>query len=94
MAREAGRSVLLTTFTRNLAEALDAQFGLLVDSADVRGQVEILNVDRLAYRIAEQARGTRPAIIDGKELAACGQTPRQRRACRTPRLSSTASGSR
>ena len=68
-AGEARRSVLLTTFTRNLAEALDAQFGLLVDSADVRAQVEILNVDRLAYRIAEQARGARPAIIDGKELA-------------------------
>ena len=69
LAGEAGRSILLTTFTRNLAEALDVQFGLLVDSGDVRGQVEILNVDRLAYRVAEQARGTRPAIIDGKELA-------------------------
>jgi superfamily I DNA/RNA helicase len=69
LAEEAGRSVLLTTFTRNLAEALDAQFGLLVDSSDVRGRVEILNVDRLAYRVAEQARGTRPVIIDGKELA-------------------------
>jgi superfamily I DNA/RNA helicase len=68
-AGKAGRSILLTTFTRNLAEALDAQFGLLVDSAAVRGQVEILNVDRLAYRAAEQARGTRPAIIDGRELA-------------------------
>ena len=69
VAVKTGRSILLTTFTRNLADALDAQFGLLVDSADVRGQVEILNVDRLAYRIAEQARGTRPVIIDGKELA-------------------------
>ena len=61
--------VLLTTFTRNLAEALDASSGFCRGLADVRGQVEILNVDRLAYRIAEQARGTRPAIIDGKELA-------------------------
>ncbi len=69
LAGEAGRSILLTTFTRNLAETLDVQFGLLVDSGDVRGQVEILNVDRLAYRVAEQARGIRPAIIDGKELA-------------------------
>jgi superfamily I DNA/RNA helicase len=69
LAGEAGRSILLTTFTRNLAEALDVQFGLLVDSGDVRGQVEILNVDRLAYRVAEQAHGTRPAIIPGKELA-------------------------
>ena len=68
LAGEARRPVLLTTFTRNLAEALDAQLGLLVDSADVRAQVEILNVDRLAYRIVEQARGSRPAIIDDKEL--------------------------
>ena len=69
VAEKAGRPILLTTFTRNLADALDTQFGLLVDSADVRGQVEILNVDRFAYRIAEHARGIRPAIIDGKDLA-------------------------
>jgi len=35
LAGEAGKSILLTTFTRNLAEALDVQFGLLVDSGDV-----------------------------------------------------------
>ena len=51
-AGESGRSVLLTTFTRNLAEALEAQFDLLVDSGDVRDQVEILNVDGLAFQIA------------------------------------------
>ena len=61
--------VLLTTFTRNLADALATQFDLLVDSGNVRGQVEILNVDRLAYRLAEQSRGTRPAIIDNKDLS-------------------------
>jgi hypothetical protein len=65
---EAG-SVLLTTFTRNLADALETQFDLLVDMADVRRQVEILNVDRLAYRVVEQSRGTRPAIINNKDLA-------------------------
>ena len=63
------RPVLLTTFTRNLADALETQFDLLVDTDDVRRQVEILNVDRLAYRVAEQSRGTRPAIIDNKHLA-------------------------
>jgi superfamily I DNA/RNA helicase len=62
-------SVLLTTFTRNLAEALQAQLELLVDDDDVRGRVEILNVDRLAYRVAEQRRGSRPAIIDTDTLA-------------------------
>lgn len=67
-AAESGRSVLLTTFTRNLAEALQAQFDLLVESSDVRRQVEILNVDRLAFSIAHKARGTKPVIIDGKDL--------------------------
>jgi superfamily I DNA/RNA helicase len=67
-AMEEAGSVLLTTFTRNLADALETQFDLLVDTDDVRRQVKILNVDRLAYRVAEQSRGTRPAIIDYKDL--------------------------
>jgi hypothetical protein len=61
--------ILLTTFTRNLAESLDAQFGLLAEDEDVRRQVEILNVDRLAYRIVERARGTRPVIVDDREMS-------------------------
>ena len=61
--------ILLTTFTRNLAESLDTQFGLLAEDEDVLRQVEILNVDRLAYRVVEQARGTRPVIADGRELS-------------------------
>jgi superfamily I DNA/RNA helicase len=66
---QSSRPVLLTTFTRNLADALQAQFELLVDDDGVRGQVEILNVDRLAYRIAERGRGARPVIIDADDLA-------------------------
>jgi superfamily I DNA/RNA helicase len=65
---ESGASVLLTTFTRNLAEALEGQFELLVDDGDVRRQVEILNVDRLAVQIVQKARGARPVVIYGKEL--------------------------
>jgi AAA domain/UvrD-like helicase C-terminal domain len=67
--QESAPTVLMTTFTRNLAEALETQFSLLAATGDVRNQVEILNVDRLSYRIVERARGTRPAIVDGKELA-------------------------
>jgi hypothetical protein len=59
--------ILLTTFTRNLAEALDAQLGLLANDADVRGRIEILNVDRLAYRVVQQARG-KPVIADAEQL--------------------------
>jgi superfamily I DNA/RNA helicase len=50
-----------------LAETLDAQLALLVEDASVRGRVEVLNVDRLAYRIVKQARGT-PAIADARAL--------------------------
>lgn len=67
---EARPSVLLTTFTRNLAEALQGQFELLEADDDVRAQVEIRNVDSLAYRIVERARGTRPAIVDHRDLDA------------------------
>jgi hypothetical protein len=67
---EATPSVLLTTFTRNLAEALQGQFELLESDDDVRAQVEIRNVDSLAFRIVEHARGTRPAIVDHRELGA------------------------
>jgi superfamily I DNA/RNA helicase len=64
---EAGPPSLLTTFTRNLADALDTQLGLLVEDPAVRGRIEVLNVDRLAFRIVRQARGI-PDIIDGQAL--------------------------
>ena len=61
---------------------------------DVRSQVEILNVDRLAYRVVEQARGARPAIIEGKELTELWAAAARRPVCRTPPRFSIASGSR
>ena len=59
--------ILLTTFNGNLAEALHAQLGLLVRDAAVRSRIEVLNVDRLAYRIVKQARGN-PVIADERVL--------------------------
>ena len=61
------KPVLLTTFNGNLAEALHAQLDLLVQDAGVRSRVEVLNVDRLAYRIVKQARGS-PVIADERVL--------------------------
>jgi superfamily I DNA/RNA helicase len=55
--------ILLTTFTRNLAEAIDAQLDLLIEDADTRCRIEVINVDRLAYRIVTDSRG-KPAIAD------------------------------
>ena len=59
--------ILLTTFNGNLAEALQAQLGLLIRDAAVRGRIEVLNVDRLAYSIVKQARGN-PVIADERVL--------------------------
>ncbi len=53
----AGPPILLTTFTTSLADALDAQLALLAGDDRVRGQIEILNVDKLANRIVRLARG-------------------------------------
>jgi superfamily I DNA/RNA helicase len=65
---ESAASVLLTTFTRNLADALLAQFELLTDDEDTRRQVEIRNVDSLAHWVVGQARGAKPVIIGDREL--------------------------
>ena len=62
-----GAPILLTTFSGNLAEALRAQLGLLIRDAAVRGRIEVLNVDRLAYGVVKQARGT-PVIADERVL--------------------------
>jgi superfamily I DNA/RNA helicase len=59
--------ILLTTFTRNLAESLDAQLALLISVPAVRSSIEVLNVDRLAYSIVRQARGN-PVIADDRAL--------------------------
>ena len=61
------KPVLLTTFNGNLAEALHTQLDLLIRDADVRSRIEVLNVDRLAYSIVKQARGT-PVIADERVL--------------------------
>jgi superfamily I DNA/RNA helicase len=60
--------ILLTTFTRNLADSLDAQLSLLVEDDNVRGRIEVLNVDRLAYRIVAEAWGANPAVADNQQL--------------------------
>jgi hypothetical protein len=59
--------ILVTTFNGNLAEALHAQFGLLIRDAAVRSRIEVLNVDRLAYGVVKQARG-HPVIADERVL--------------------------
>lgn len=59
--------ILLTTFTRNLSDSLEQQLGLLADRAE-RNRIEVLNVDRLAYRVVTRATGRRPNVISDAEL--------------------------
>ncbi len=61
-------SLLLTTYTRNLADALDRQVRLLTDDPQVHARIEVLNVDRLAYRIVTESLGHQPAIVDQHTL--------------------------
>lgn len=60
--------ILLTTFTRHLAEALERQLPLLTDDPHVLGKIQVLNVDRLAFRVVTEALGRQPAVIDSKIL--------------------------
>ena len=61
--------ILLTTFNGNLADALQAQLDLLIRDPAVRRQIQVRNVDRLAYSIVTEARGT-PVIADERVLRA------------------------
>ena len=67
LAERSAAPILVTTFAGNLAEALQAQLGLLIPDPRIREKIEVLNVDRLAYRIVRQARGT-PVIADERTL--------------------------
>jgi superfamily I DNA/RNA helicase len=69
LAERVAAPILVTTFAGNLAEALQAQLGLLIPDPRIREKIEVLNVDRLAYRIVRQARGT-PVIADERTLRA------------------------
>jgi len=61
--------ILLTTFNGNLAGALQAQLDLLIRDPAVRRQIQVRNVDRLAYGIVQESRGT-PVIADERILRA------------------------
>jgi superfamily I DNA/RNA helicase len=69
LAARTAEPVLVTTFNGNLADSLSAQLDLLITDKTIRSRIEVLNVDRLAYRLVKQARGN-PLIPDERELRA------------------------
>jgi superfamily I DNA/RNA helicase len=64
--------VLFTTFTRNLAEAIERDVRDL-GGTDALERIEVLNVDRLAYRIVRDAEGHGPVVVGGPGVRALWQ---------------------
>lgn len=62
-----GTKVLLTTFTRALADALSRQLHRLTDDPVVRSRIDVISVDKLAYEIATRG-GRKVTIIDNDVL--------------------------
>ncbi|RCW45845.1 UvrD-like helicase family protein [Halopolyspora algeriensis] len=57
-------AILLTTFTKNLAEELARNLDVLIADPVVRSRIEVVNVDVIARRHIPQGSGKIPAIID------------------------------
>lgn len=63
----AGRPILFTTFTRNLAQAIERDLGVL-GGADLLDRVEVLNIDRLARQVVQDAEGAAPGVVSDEGL--------------------------
>lgn len=59
-----GKDVLVTTFSRGLADSLAEQLRLLVGDEGVLSRIDVLNVDRFANQVVSAAEGAHPNIID------------------------------
>lgn len=59
-----GSRVLLTTFTRALAEALDRQLYRLTSDKAVLSRIDVVSIDKLAYEIVAQQRKVKVAEDD------------------------------
>lgn len=61
------KPVLFTTYTRNLAQAIEQDLRSLGKGAALE-QVDVANIDRVAYRIVQDAEGQRPNIADADQV--------------------------
>ncbi|MBQ1028917.1 UvrD-helicase domain-containing protein [Micromonospora sp. C97] len=62
---EGGGKVLLTTFTRALADSLGRQLYRLTTDPAVRARIDVVSVDKLAYEIATRG-GRKITVADGE----------------------------
>ncbi|MFF3497295.1 UvrD-helicase domain-containing protein [Streptomyces sp. NPDC002795] len=64
-------SILLTTYTRDLAGDLGRSLELLIPDAKLRAKIQVINVDALANQFVRENRSTPLAMITGqKEITA------------------------
>ena len=71
-AGETGKPVLFTTFTRNLAQAIEQDLRAL-GGGELLDHIDVANVDRIAYRIVQDAEGQRPDVVNDEQLSALWQ---------------------
>ncbi|GLW62172.1 DNA helicase [Actinomadura rubrobrunea] len=51
--------ILLTTYGRDLTDALRDQVALLVDDPEIRDRIEVATTDRISFRVIKEAQGGR-----------------------------------
>ncbi|WP_248963731.1 UvrD-helicase domain-containing protein [Sphaerisporangium perillae] len=73
LARAGDGRVLLVTFSQGVAADVAAKLDLLVDEEEVRGRIEVGNVERLAHRIVSEAEGRTPLLVGAPDLATLWQ---------------------
>ncbi|MFD9959218.1 UvrD-helicase domain-containing protein [Amycolatopsis sp. NPDC058986] len=56
-------AILMTTFTNNLADALQDQLGQIIDDESVLSRIRVSTVNKVAYDIVRDAEGSPPDII-------------------------------
>ncbi len=61
------KTILFTTYTRNLAQSIERDLHLL-GGTDLLDVVEVLNVDRLANRVVHDAERVAPGVVSNDEL--------------------------
>ena len=83
--------ILFTTFTRTLAESIEASLERL-GGADLAHRVDVRNVDRIAHQVVHDHLGSVPTILKGSDEAASGRVPSSRPTVRLPRCSSARNG--
>ncbi|WP_329092231.1 UvrD-helicase domain-containing protein [Streptosporangium sp. NBC_01469] len=66
--------ILVTTFTKTLAEALAQQLDLLIGESEPRKQITVVHVDKLANEIVSEHLGRHPKIIGAGESEALWNT--------------------